>query len=292
MRVAGADFGRRDAALCGCSFTRRRRPGRQPEAAAPERRADRLRRVRRRHPARPEREDRRRCASPTSPRWRGDGTWFRNAQTRYDSTTKAVPLILDGIAPAAGHRADRARPPALDLHGARQGRLPDRALRGGHGDVPGALLPAEPHAAAGDHPEPEGRPGRALRALHPARSTRAGGPTFWMKHALLPHGPWVYLPDGRMSRPARARSCCPGCRRCPASTTTTCATTTSSATCSSSDSRTGCSAGLIARLKSAGHLRRHADRRDGRPRLRVEGGRGHAPQRQPARTSTSWARCR
>ena len=22
-----------------------------------------------------------------------------------------------------------------------------------------------------------------------------------MKHALLPHGPWVYLPDGRMSRP-------------------------------------------------------------------------------------------
>src|ERR671932_90731 len=28
-----------------------------------------------------------------------DGTWFRNAQTRYDSTTKAVPLILDGMAP-------------------------------------------------------------------------------------------------------------------------------------------------------------------------------------------------
>src|SRR5215217_4545439 len=28
-----------------------------------------------------------------------DGTAFRNAQTRYDSTTKAVPLILDGIAP-------------------------------------------------------------------------------------------------------------------------------------------------------------------------------------------------
>ena len=31
-----------------------------------------------------------------------DGTWFRNAQTRYDSTTKAVPLILDGMAPRRG----------------------------------------------------------------------------------------------------------------------------------------------------------------------------------------------
>ena len=30
-----------------------------------------------------------------------------------------------------------------------------------------------------------------------------------------------------------------------------------------------------------GHVRRHADRRDGRPRLRVEGGRADAPQRQP-----------
>ena len=34
----------------------------------------------------------------------GDATWFRNAHTAYDSTTKAVPLVLDGIAPAPGHR--------------------------------------------------------------------------------------------------------------------------------------------------------------------------------------------
>src|SRR3954453_2410780 len=31
-----------------------------------------------------------------------DGTWFRNAHTRYDETTKAVPLILDGMAPRRG----------------------------------------------------------------------------------------------------------------------------------------------------------------------------------------------
>ena len=32
----------------------------------------------------------------------GDSTWFRNAYTAYDSTTKAVPLILDGIRPQRG----------------------------------------------------------------------------------------------------------------------------------------------------------------------------------------------
>ena len=37
---------------------------------------------------------------------------------------------------------------------------------------------------------------RWIRTIHASRR-----PTLWMKHALLPHGPWVYLPDGRMSRP-------------------------------------------------------------------------------------------
>ena len=37
---------------------------------------------------------------------------------------------------------------------------------------------------------------RFIRTIHASRR-----PTLWMKHALLPHGPWVYLPDGRMSRP-------------------------------------------------------------------------------------------
>ena len=34
------------------------------------------------------------------------------------------------------------------------------------------------------------------------RTIRASArPTFWMKHALLPHGPWVYMPSGHRSRP-------------------------------------------------------------------------------------------
>ena len=44
-----------------------------------------------------------------------DSTWFRNAYSVYDSTTKAVPLILDGMRPRPGHVGRPQRPPALDL---------------------------------------------------------------------------------------------------------------------------------------------------------------------------------
>ena len=37
----------------------------------------------------------------------GDATWFRNAYSVYDSTTKAGPLILDGLRPRPGTSADR-----------------------------------------------------------------------------------------------------------------------------------------------------------------------------------------
>ena len=44
-----------------------------------------------------------------------------------------------------------------------------------------------------------GRAERFERFIHSIHASRR--PTLWMKHALLPHGPWVYLPDGRMLRP-------------------------------------------------------------------------------------------
>ena len=37
----------------------------------------------------------------------GDSVWFRNASSSYDSTTKAVPLILDGMRPRPGTSPDR-----------------------------------------------------------------------------------------------------------------------------------------------------------------------------------------
>ena len=40
-----------------------------------------------------------------------DSVWFRNAYSSYDSTTKAVPLILDGMRPRPKTSADRAGHP-------------------------------------------------------------------------------------------------------------------------------------------------------------------------------------
>ena len=107
-----------------------------------------------------------------------------------------------GRDPAAqGHVADRARPSALDLHRPREARLPDRHGGGGHGAVPAPILP-RPSARRGPRSSRTSRAGGpSASSASSARSARAGGPTFWMKHALLPHGPWVYMPSGHHSRP-------------------------------------------------------------------------------------------
>jgi len=129
-----------------------------------------------------------------------DGTWFRNAQTRYDETTKAVPLILDGIAP---------RPKVSPIVRDHPHSIFTALGRAGYRIVPSeeatAMCPRRycpnerlkrpaiiPFLKAGRAERFE----RWIRSIHGSRR-----PTFWMKHALLPHGPWVYLPDGRMSRP-------------------------------------------------------------------------------------------
>ena len=46
------------------------------------------------------------------------------------------------------------------------------------------------------HRRPE-RTARFVRSIRPSRR-----PTFWMKHALLPHGPYLYLPSGARTRPS------------------------------------------------------------------------------------------
>jgi hypothetical protein len=129
-----------------------------------------------------------------------DGTWFPNAHTSYDSTTKAVPLILDGIAPRKGTSPIVADHPhsiftALGRRGYRivtseeaTALCPRRYCPGGRANRP-AILPLL-------------KSGRGRRFERFVRSIRASRrPTFWMKHALLPHGPWVYLPSGKRSRP-------------------------------------------------------------------------------------------
>jgi Sulfatase len=127
------------------------------------------------------------------------GTWFRNAYSVYDSTTKAVPLILDGIRPQPGTSPDRRDHPRsiFDMfarHGYRvvsseeaTALCPPGLCRGGRSRRP-AILPNLGHG------RPE-RFKRFIRSIGPSRR-----PTFWMKHVLLPHGPYLYLPSGARAR--------------------------------------------------------------------------------------------
>ena len=137
-----------------------------------------------------------------------DGTWFKNAYSVYDSTTKAVPLILDGIRPHPGTSPDRRYHPQsiFDMfarHGYRlvtseeaTAMCPPSLCSGGHDRRP-AILPNLGH----------GRPERLKRFIRRIRPSRR--PTFWMKHVLLPHGPYLYLPSGARAR-AGSRDLLPG----------------------------------------------------------------------------------
>jgi hypothetical protein len=129
-----------------------------------------------------------------------DGTWFPNAHTSYDSTTKAVPLILDGVAPRKG-TAPTARDHPHSIYTA-LGRRGYRIVTSEEASAmcPRRYCPSEPARRPAILPNLKG--GRAERFERFIRSIRASRrPTLWVKHALLPHGPWVYLPSGERSRP-------------------------------------------------------------------------------------------
>ncbi len=207
----------------------------------------------------------------------GDSTWFRNAYTvvRLHNEGRAADPRRDR--PAKGHRPRGTRPPALDLHRARPARLPDRDLGGGHVAVPAALLPRPARAPARDHPEPEGGAGRALRALHPLDTREPAADL--LDEARAPATRAVGLPAVRPAlAAAQARAAAPDAerprllRRLP-------------------DPPQRAAPAAPARLRGpparpprrpaevAGDVRRHGDRGDGGPRLRLAGGRGDAPER-------------
>ena len=129
-----------------------------------------------------------------------DSTWFRNAYSTYDSTTEAVPLILDGMRPVADSEPELAWHPRniFTALGARGYRIvaaeeatalcPQRLCRGAHVSRP-AIMPRLNR----------GRPERFARFVRSIRPS--GRPTLWMKHVLLPHGPYLYLPSGAKTRP-------------------------------------------------------------------------------------------
>ena len=125
--------------------------------------------------------------------------WFSNAHSAYDSTPKAVPLIIDGKRPYKGQAPDqRGHPRSLyDLFGRRGYRIraseeataicPPRYCPGARTRRPGILRNLNR--------------GRAERLQSFFRSIEPDGkPGFWLKHALLPHGPYLFLPSGAQTR--------------------------------------------------------------------------------------------
>ena len=133
-----------------------------------------------------------------------DATWFRNAYSVYDSTTKAVPLILDGVqartpAPAADRRD---HPHSIYDMFARHGyRIVDSE------EATALCPPSICHGGRTRRPAiiPNLLGGRPQRFNRWVRSIKAGKPTLWVKHVLLPHGPYIYQPLGRQDPPGAAR---------------------------------------------------------------------------------------
>jgi hypothetical protein len=127
------------------------------------------------------------------------GYWFPNATTTYDSTTKAIPQIMDGRLPRPGGQPTyRGHPHSVYDLFARRGYAirrmesatsicPPRYCRGASTRRPAIL----PQLQAGRRE----RFGRFLASVGPTDE-----PTFWLGHVLLPHGPYLFLPSGRQMR--------------------------------------------------------------------------------------------
>ena len=127
------------------------------------------------------------------------GTWFPNAYTVFDDTRQAVPLILDGRRPRRGGSRSRDDHPRtiFDVLGRRGYRVfasedattlcPRRWCPSGPARNPDTLRRLR-----------AGRPERLRRFVR--RISRGGRPGLYVKHTLLPHVPYMYLPSGRRTR--------------------------------------------------------------------------------------------
>lgn len=125
--------------------------------------------------------------------------WFPNASTTFDSTTKAIPQIMDGRLPRAGGAPNfRSHPSTIYDLFARRGYAiermeaatslcPPRYCPGARLRRP-AILPQLQH----------GRRSRFERFI--ASIGAREEPTFWLGHVLLPHGPYLFLPSGKQMR--------------------------------------------------------------------------------------------
>jgi hypothetical protein len=122
-------------------------------------------------------------------------------------------LILDGMRPRPGTSPERRDHPRsiFDMF-AREGYRMVASEEGSALCPPSMCQGGLAHKPAIIANLVSGRPQRFGRWV---RSIRASSrPTFWMKHLLLPHGPYLYLPSGAQARP-KPRDLLPGMNTTP-----------------------------------------------------------------------------
>ena len=135
---------------------------------------------------------------PNFARLAHDAYWFPNATTIYDSTPKAIPVILDGRLPREGTTSTpRYHPHSVyTMLGRRRYRIVDS-------EEATSMCPDRycPGTSKRDlsilHNLATGRERRLDRWIDSVNSQRR---TLYVKHALLPHVPWIFLPSGRQHR--------------------------------------------------------------------------------------------
>jgi len=126
------------------------------------------------------------------------GTWFKNASTTYDSTTRAIPQVMDGRLARKSTTPDFVGHPnsVYTIFGRRGYRIvssqeatsvcPPRYCKGARRKRPDIL--------------PLLQSGRRDRLNRFFAAIKPGKPTLYLKHVLLPHGPYMFLPSGKQTR--------------------------------------------------------------------------------------------
>jgi hypothetical protein len=124
-----------------------------------------------------------------------DGTWFPYATASLDETGRAMRSMFTSQTKSQhAPPTYRQNPKNLFVLLGRRYRIVDGEETSNF--CPPRLCPHVPRPTKQGilHELGGGRPERLGRWL---RSVRAGArPTFYFKHVLLPHSPWVYLPNG------------------------------------------------------------------------------------------------
>jgi hypothetical protein len=126
------------------------------------------------------------------------GTWFKNASTTYDSTTHAIPEILDARLPTRAMGPTYASHPnsVYTLFGSRGYRVVDSE------EATSICPPRYCPQARRTRPAilPFLQKGRRERLERFFSRIAPGRPTLYVKHILLPHGPYLFLPSGKQTR--------------------------------------------------------------------------------------------